>query len=129
MSSVGATHNYFGFDGWNADRGYNSVVSNFRTDDTPEPEFVYAVYSTPAYEGCANIVYRQNGKWFHASGSHCSCYGLEGQWEPEEIDPRDHLAAVAAGKAILLVADTENDYSEATQENFNAWLEWAAARP
>lgn len=30
------------------------------------------------------VVYRRDGKLYEVHGNHCSCYGLEGQWEPEE---------------------------------------------
>lgn len=119
---------YFGFEGWGKKDGeYGSVAANFDADIGPEPDFVYAVYSTPAYEGHASVVYKRDGKWFEAGGGHCSCYGLEGQWEPTEIDPALHLQALDAGKKILLVSDSEGDFPEATQENFDAWLRQAIA--
>lgn len=50
-------------------------------------DVVFAAYETPGYEGEAIVLYREGGKLFEVHGSHCSCYGLEGQWEPEEVDP------------------------------------------
>ena len=93
-----------------------------------EPRLVYAVYSTPAYEGSATVIFWRDGKWFEAGGGHCFCYGLEGQWDAKEIDPTEHLAAIKEGKKILLVADSEGDYPEATQENFDKWLKWAVGQ-
>lgn len=53
--------------------------------DEPEPEFVvFAGYEYENYGGEAHVIYRDQGKLWLVSGSHCSCYGLEGQWEPEE---------------------------------------------
>ena len=49
------------------------------TDD----EIVFASYGGGAYEGDALVLYERNGQLYEVSGSHCSCYGLEGQWEPE----------------------------------------------
>lgn len=89
---------------------------------------IYGVYSTPSYEGSADVIYRRDGKWFHASGSHCSCYGLEDQWKPEAIDPATHLMALDVGKKELLVSDSEGDYPEATQDNFDNWLKWAVTQ-
>ena len=43
-----------------------------------------ASYGTPSYEGSAFVLFERGGKLFEVGGSHCSCYGLEGQWEPEE---------------------------------------------
>jgi hypothetical protein len=120
---------YYGFSAWGPKDNYDTVAGNFSEELGPEPELIYAVYSTPAYEGNAEVIYRQGGKWFEASGGHCSCYGLEEQWDPKEIDPTEHLRAVNEGKKVLLVYDSENDYPEATQENFDAWLKWAVQQP
>lgn len=43
-----------------------------------------AAYDTPAYEGYGYVLYEEDGKLYEVHGSHCSCYGLEGQFEPEE---------------------------------------------
>jgi hypothetical protein len=43
-----------------------------------------ASYGTPAYEGYAFVIFERSGKLYEVNGSHCSCYGLEGQWQPEE---------------------------------------------
>jgi hypothetical protein len=45
---------------------------------------LFASYGTDNYSGDAFVLFEQNGKIFEANGSHCSCYGLEGQWSPEE---------------------------------------------
>ena len=47
-------------------------------------EILLASYGTPAYEGYAFVLFRKGGVLYEVNGSHCSCYGLEGQWEPEE---------------------------------------------
>jgi len=44
----------------------------------------FAAYSTPAYEGYALVVFERDGLLWEVNGSHCSCMGLEGQWQPEE---------------------------------------------
>lgn len=51
--------------------------------DACEP--MVAWYIEEGYEGYALVVYLFNGKLYEVNGSHCSCYGLEGQWEPEEV--------------------------------------------
>jgi hypothetical protein len=43
-----------------------------------------AKYEYECYTGDALVIYMQNGKLYEVNGGHCSCYGLEGQWEPEE---------------------------------------------
>lgn len=36
------------------------------------------------YSGSAVVIFRRDDKLFEVHGSHCSCMGLEEQWEPEE---------------------------------------------
>lgn len=92
------------------------VRSNFSLpDDEPEPERIFAVYDCPPYEGYATVVFERGGKWYLATGSHCSCYGLEGQWEPEEFDPSVHLAGLEQGKRLVAGYGFENDL-------FDDWL-------
>lgn len=53
--------------------------------DLPEPEqVIVADYTYEDYSGDSDVLYRNGDKFFYVSGSHCSCYGLEDQWEPEE---------------------------------------------
>lgn len=52
---------------------------------TEEPRYVFAEYQTPSYEGYSTVITSSDGRKFEVvEGSHCSCYGLEGQWEPTE---------------------------------------------
>lgn len=44
---------------------------------------IVATYETRAYEGYAFVLFEQGGKLYEVNASHCSCYGLEGQWDPE----------------------------------------------
>jgi hypothetical protein len=53
----------------------------------PEPEQVlFAGYNQPSYEGYAMVIYRNGEKFYQVEGSHCSCMGLEGQFDPTEYD-------------------------------------------
>jgi hypothetical protein len=47
-------------------------------------EVLLAAYGAENYEGYAVVIFERNGKLYEAHGSHCSCQGLEGQWNPEE---------------------------------------------
>jgi len=53
-------------------------------------DVVFAAYDIDGYEGDALVVYRDGTSLYEVHGSHCSCYGLEGQWEPEAVE-RDAL--------------------------------------
>lgn len=46
-----------------------------------------AHYAYEDYSGHAYVLYEKGGKYYLNEGSHCSCFGLEGQWEPVEVLP------------------------------------------
>jgi len=50
-------------------------------------EIIYADYECESYDGYATVFFfnSNTGKYYETYGSHCSCYGLEDQWSPEEI--------------------------------------------
>jgi hypothetical protein len=52
---------------------------------------IFAGYSYECYSGDALVIYRNGENYYYVSGGHCSCYGLEGQWEPEEYDRETFL--------------------------------------
>lgn len=56
------------------------MAADFPTDE----QILYARYESYGYEGSAFVLFERDGKLYEVNGSHCSCYGLEGQWEPEE---------------------------------------------
>jgi hypothetical protein len=45
---------------------------------------LFASYGTDNYSGDAFVLFERDGKLFEVNGSHCSCYGLEGQFDAEE---------------------------------------------
>lgn len=49
-------------------------------------DILFANYYIDGYDGSAWVLFydREKHKLFEVNGSHCSCMGLEGQWEPEE---------------------------------------------
>lgn len=47
-------------------------------------EVLLASYSYAEYQGDAFVLFRKDGDLYEVNGGHCSCHGLEGQWEPEK---------------------------------------------
>ena len=43
-----------------------------------------ASYTYEDYSGSAYVLFERDGTLYEVVGSHCSCMGLEEQWEPEE---------------------------------------------
>lgn len=57
-----------------------------------------ASYTDADYNGDAFVLFTRNGKLYEVNGSHCSCYGLEGQWEPEETTVEALLHRIQEGE-------------------------------
>jgi hypothetical protein len=53
-------------------------------DFPTEDEILFASYENQDYDGDAFVLFRKDGKLYEVHGSHCSCYGLEECWQPEE---------------------------------------------
>ena len=62
-------------------------LEGFPTDE----EILFASYEQGGYDGDSIVLFKRNGKFYYNSAGHCSCYGLEGQWEPEEVIPEQLL--------------------------------------
>lgn len=56
-----------------------------KDDEYDDINIIVGYYNYEDYEGDAMVVYEHKDKLFTVEGSHCSCYGLEEQWYPEEI--------------------------------------------
>ena len=71
---------FFGFE--NA----NQVFDEYAASETERAgiEFIYALNDGEGYEGWSSVIFIKDGVLYEVNGSHCSCYGLEGQWRPEE---------------------------------------------
>ena len=46
---------------------------------------LFASYNFADYEGKAWVLLEKEGKLFEVNAEHCSCYGVEGQWEPKQV--------------------------------------------
>jgi len=49
-------------------------------------KILFASYNSEGYESYAFVLFSKNGRLFEINASHCSCYGLEGQWNPETVN-------------------------------------------
>jgi hypothetical protein len=56
--------------------------------DKADVEILFASYTYEDYYGRAFVLYRnkKDGQLYEVNGSHCSCYGLEDQWTPEDTN-------------------------------------------
>lgn len=73
----------------------SDIARNFCVDKSELGDVIVAAYDTPPYEGYAFVLTKIDGKLYEVHGSHCSCYGLENQWEPEPCSKEDLLFRLA----------------------------------
>lgn len=74
-------------------REFNEHVDTFK-----ELNLLFAFYEYEDYSGDAYVLYEKDGKLFEVSGGHCSCYGLEDQWSPDETTKEALLHWLTHGK-------------------------------
>lgn len=69
-----------------SDSKREGMLSNFeiKEEHLNGINVLLASYNYEGYSGDAFVLFEKDGKLYEVNGSHCSCYGLEGQWEPEE---------------------------------------------
>lgn len=78
------------------------IIKEFQLEDNAlnDCAILFATYDIEGYEGSALILFVKQGKIYIVEGSHCSCMGLEGQFDAEEISP-DALKKMCTGNGIL----------------------------
>jgi hypothetical protein len=64
------------------------VLNAFDINDCQDVHILFAAYFIDGYDGSAYVLYEKDGKLYDVTGSHCSCYGLENQFDPEECELR-----------------------------------------
>ncbi len=90
-------------------------------------EVIYAHYEQDSYDGYANVVFMSGSQFYYSEGSHCSCYGLEDQWSPEEITIESILHMARHGTGFW---NQNSGFAELlgridTQKLASTPLEWA----
>ena len=75
------------------------VASRFAIDlkSVEDCNILLAWYGYGSYDGSAFVLFECDGKLYEVNGGHCSCYGLEGQWSPEETSVEALKARIKNG--------------------------------
>lgn len=60
------------------------VQGSFHSGSLDNCHILFASYELGDYCGNAFVLFVENAKLYEVNAGHCSCYGLEGQWDPEE---------------------------------------------
>lgn len=73
-----------------AGQDYNYTTSEYKKDysafgNIDDIEIIIAFYEYENYSGEAYVLFKQDGQLYEVFSGHCSCYGLEGTWDPEEV--------------------------------------------
>lgn len=74
-----------------------SVAREFNEELADNVNILFAWYDHYGYEGYAEVIFEQDGVLYEVSGSHCSCFGLEGQWEPQTLELKEIQHRVTNG--------------------------------
>lgn len=61
-----------------------SVRESFKIKKDWDETYLFACYDAGCYEGAAYVLLLKREKVYEVFGSHCSCFDLEGQWDPQE---------------------------------------------
>ncbi|EPC8411017.1 hypothetical protein ACR3AM_005425 [Bacillus thuringiensis] len=76
------------FYGWDEGRtGADLIAHHFEEKEEyiGSLQILLASYDVEGCEGDAFVLFLEDGKMYEVHGSHCSCFGLENQWSPEEV--------------------------------------------
>lgn len=71
---------------------FDQVMNDYRIGLTEDDIIIiYADYTYECYTGSSDVYFydKRDNQFYEVHGGHCSCYGLEDQWEPELIGELD----------------------------------------
>lgn len=77
-----------------------------------------AIYTYEDYDGSAFVLFEQDGVLYEVNGGHCSCYGLEDQWEPEKTSVEALRHRIEHG---YFGGTYSYDYRNELQKVLNKW--------
>lgn len=72
-----------------------------------------AYYRYEDYNGEAFVLFEKDGQLYEVNGSHCSCYGLENQWEPRLTELKGIAYRLNEGHMV-----EENVYNSSNDEEY-----------
>ena len=85
------------------------IEENYKIKLEKGVKILLAWYGYGSYKGRSFVLFEKGGKLYEVNASHCSCNGLEGQWEPE-------LTTVKALTHVLEEGDKFYDYYDGHDE-------------
>lgn len=79
-----------------------------------------AYYDYIDYSGESFVLFEKDNKLFEVNGGHCSCHGLEGQWDPEETSISELRHRLKNG-TLGIDYDGRNEYAAELSELFDVF--------
>ncbi len=82
------------------DRKYVESAYEVTLDENIVILLAHYEYEYEYHEGYSYVLFydKSNGGLYEVTGSHCSCYGLEGQWSPKETSIEILRAELDSGR-------------------------------
>ena len=87
----------WGVKDWRGSIGLDSMLSDFEIDSVGDFNVLVARYDQEDYEGSAFVLLEKEGQLYEVYASHCSCFGLEYQFEPKPVSIDDLKANLERG--------------------------------
>ncbi len=108
------------FTDYTDDEVVSHVELNYETNDVRNYEILIAYESVGAwgYDSSSWFLMRKDGKLYENHGSHCSYYGFEGQFEPEETTKESLLA-----RCVMFYGGGYDDESDANETAARKFVE------
>jgi hypothetical protein len=87
-------------DNYSGKTGLEAMREDFNIDEAALKgvSVLLAAYGYESYSGDAFVLFRKAGKLYEVNGGHCSCYGLEGQWQPQEVTKAELIHRLDKGR-------------------------------
>lgn len=108
------------FESLTQEEAKSKIVSDFEIQETELKRFkIMIAYQDYAdYEGQSFILLKdkETGELFENHGSHCSCYGFEGQFDPKKTEMiyllSEHFSCYSFGNEKKLIQDFLKKYNQ-----------------
>jgi hypothetical protein len=99
------------------------IGKDFKITIPSSYKILYANYYYGNWEGSAYVLgyCTKRKEYFEVHGSHCSCYGLEGQWGEEWWSDKDVLLQ-AIEKRVAANRNWRSDHNVDGGDEFVKWL-------
>lgn len=98
---------------------WKEITDAFDIQQNEPDELLFAEYGGGSYDGDAFVAYRNGEKFYTVEGGHCSCFGLEGQWKPEEYTKELFIEIL---KKRIETNSYDSDYPSMDKETFETIL-------